>query len=77
MWTADGLRPPGGTGPDYGDWMIGDNPLGVPTEREVANISLGNAVYRCLLKRTEKEVTEPPTPIPVMPTEAVDANEEQ
>lgn len=51
-WTRDGKRSlPGG--PDFGDWRIGDNPVGVPTEREVANLSLDNAVYRAYFNRVE------------------------
>jgi tRNA (guanine-N7-)-methyltransferase len=54
-WTRDGKRSVPG-GPDYGDWRIGENPLGVPTEREVANLSLGNAVYRAYYTRMEGSV---------------------
>ena len=49
-WTRDGKRAlPGGA--DYGDWKIGPNPMGVPTEREVQNEALGLQIYRGLFKR--------------------------
>ncbi|KAH9262966.1 hypothetical protein BASA82_000020 [Batrachochytrium salamandrivorans] len=37
---------------DYGDWRIGENPMGVPTEREVQNEALGLPIYRALFVRT-------------------------
>jgi len=52
-WTPDGKRAlPGGS--DYGDWKIGPNPLGVPTEREVQNEALGLPIYRALFKRVPR-----------------------
>jgi tRNA (guanine-N7-)-methyltransferase len=52
-WTPDGKRKvPGGS--DYGDWKIGPNPMGVPTEREIQNEALGNPIYRALFQRNPK-----------------------
>ena len=52
-WTRDGKRALDG-GKDYGDWKIGPNPTGVPTEREVQNEALGLPIYRALFKRNPK-----------------------
>ena len=40
-----------GTVSDYGDWRIGPNPVGAPTEREVQNTALGLPVYRALFRK--------------------------
>ena len=54
-WTEAGKRAlldgGGGGGGDYGDWLLGPNPLGVPTEREVQNEALGLPIYRALFRR--------------------------
>ena len=49
-WTQDGKRALEG-GTDYGDWRLGPNPLGTPTEREVQNETLGQPIFRALYRR--------------------------
>lgn len=49
-WTRDGKRALAGR-VDYGDWKLGPNPMGVPTEREVQNEALGLPIYRALFQR--------------------------
>lgn len=57
FWTRDGKRALESAAglPDYGDWRIGPNPMGVPTEREVQNEALGLPIYRALFVRTKKQ----------------------
>lgn len=54
FWTRDGKRAltSDEAKADYGDWRIGENPMGVPTEREVQNEALGLPIYRALFVRT-------------------------
>jgi len=55
-WTFDGKRniqPSNNNQMDYGDFLIGNNPLGsiIVTEREVQNIALNEPIYRCLFQK--------------------------
>eukprot|EP00516_Mucochytrium_quahogii_P007229 CAMPEP_0203757368 /NCGR_PEP_ID=MMETSP0098-20131031/10446_1 /ASSEMBLY_ACC=CAM_ASM_000208 /TAXON_ID=96639 /ORGANISM=" , Strain NY0313808BC1" /LENGTH=322 /DNA_ID=CAMNT_0050649577 /DNA_START=206 /DNA_END=1174 /DNA_ORIENTATION=+ len=55
LWARDGKRGKPSAGDsdanDYGDWLIGPNPLGVPTEREVQNECQGLPIYRAMFVR--------------------------
>mmetsp|Transcript_15771 Transcript_15771/g.30485 ORF Transcript_15771/g.30485 Transcript_15771/m.30485 type:complete len:395 (-) Transcript_15771:258-1442(-) len=65
LWTRSGQRAAGEgddeeeAPEDFGDWLKGPNPVGVPTEREVQNQALDLPVYRCLFERNEKDVPPP------------------
>jgi len=54
FWTPDGKRAIEGA-KDFGDWLLGENPIGLPTEREVQNTALSEPIYRCVFHRNGKE----------------------
>ncbi|GBG26836.1 tRNA guanine-N7--methyltransferase [Hondaea fermentalgiana] len=58
LWTKSGQRAEG-KAIDFGDWLEGPNPVGVPTEREVQNQALDLPVYRCLFERNDRDVPPP------------------
>jgi|GEM_PF-65155 len=53
LWTGDGKRALEGHS-DYGGWLTGPNPVGIPTEREVQNNALGLPIYRATFKRNSQ-----------------------
>jgi len=53
LWTNEGTRAKPRPDGDYGDFLVGENPIGIPTEREVSNKVLGKPVYRVLFERTD------------------------
>lgn len=53
-WMPNGIRALEGGREDYGDWRVGPNPMGAPTEREVQNEALGLPIYRALFTRNKK-----------------------
>eukprot|EP00924_Labyrinthula_sp_SR-Ha-C_P003604 maker-scaffold_3-snap-gene-0.41-mRNA-1 protein AED:0.00 eAED:0.00 QI:41/1/1/1/1/1/2/226/408 len=52
-WTKDGKAAL--VDGDYGDWLEGENPLGVLTERESQNNSLRQKIFRCVFVRNAVE----------------------
>eukprot|EP00515_Schizochytrium_aggregatum_P008219 CAMPEP_0202076886 /NCGR_PEP_ID=MMETSP0964-20121228/5060_1 /ASSEMBLY_ACC=CAM_ASM_000500 /TAXON_ID=4773 /ORGANISM="Schizochytrium aggregatum, Strain ATCC28209" /LENGTH=362 /DNA_ID=CAMNT_0048644139 /DNA_START=58 /DNA_END=1146 /DNA_ORIENTATION=+ len=78
LWTNDGKRAKFSEESDkqpadYGDWLMGPNPIGVMTEREVQNTTLEEPVHRAMFVRTAQPVTKAQQ---VPSEESVDASAE-
>lgn len=59
LWTVDGKRMcEKNSRSDYGDWLVGENPLGILTERECQNNALKLPIYRSLFKRNQTAYVE-------------------